>query len=132
MRRSADIPLNDIMPLVDVPDYSIYFFIALSIVGTALALGTALFLLRKIRSRAQNERKRLYAQLVSVDFSDPKRAAYLISEIGHRFAQENERTMQAYQRLFERLEPYKYAPKVNPIDEETIGYYRLYLSIIDA
>lgn len=132
MKRSADIPLNDIMPLADVSDYSLYFFIALLILGIAFVSGAAFFLFKKIRSSSQSERKRLYAQLSSIDFSDPKRAAYAISELGYRFAHDNERALQAYQRLFERLEPYKYAPTVKMIDEETIGYYRLYLGIIDA
>lgn len=130
--KSADIPVNDIMPLVDVPDYSLYFFIALVVVGFAVAVGAVIFFLKKWGNRRISERKKLYERLASVDFSDPKRAAYTISEIGYRFAHDNERTESVYHNLFGRLEPYKYAPTVKPIDEETIGYYRLYLGIIDA
>lgn len=132
MMKSADIPVNDIMPLVDVPDYSFYFFIVLVVVGSAIAVSAVMFFLKKWRNRRISERKKLYERLASVDFSDPKRAAYTISEIGYRFAHDNERTESAYQNLFGRLEPYKYARSVKPIDEETIGYYRLYLGIIDA
>lgn len=131
-QKMVDIPLHDIKPLVDVPDYSIYLFIGLVILALAFAAGAALFLLKKFRNRSQSERRKLYAQLASVDFSDPKKAAYAISEIGYRFVEDNERTAKAYHNLFERLEPYKYAPTVKMIDEETIGYYRLYLGIIDV
>lgn len=132
MMKSADIPVNDIMPLVDVPDYSFYFFIVLVVVGSAVAVSGVMFFLKKWGNRRISERKKLYERLASVDFSDPKRAAYTISELGYRFAHDNERTESAYHNLFGRLEPYKYARSVKPIDEETIGYYRLYLGIIDA
>lgn len=129
--RSVDIPLYDIKPLVNVPDYSLYFFIALSVMGSVVVVSAALFFLKKYRNRRISERKQLYTRLASIDFADPKKAAYTISEIGRRFAHDDERTHKAYQNLFARLEPYKYAQNVNEIDEETIGYYRLYLGIID-
>lgn len=131
-QRMADIPVYDIKPLVAVPDYSFYFFVALAVIAIAVAASAALFLVKKFRRRGESERQRRYAQLSSIDFSDPKRAAYAMCEIGRYFARENERSEKAYRNLFERLEPYKYAPSVDPIDDETIGYYRLYLSIIDA
>lgn len=130
--KSIDIPVNDIMPLVEVPDYSLYYFIALVVIGLAVLVSIGVLLLKKYRSRRLSERKQLYMRLGAIDFSDPKRAAYAISEIGYRFAHDNERTASVYQNLFERLEPYKYAPVVNAIDQETLGYYRLYLEIIDA
>jgi len=130
--QSVDIPVNDIKPLVDVPDYSLYYFIGLSAIAIAVAVSAVLFVRKRFGNRKRDERRELYAQLASIDFSNPKQAAYRISQIGHRFARDNERTEKAYQNLFERLEPYKYAPEVKPIDEETLGYYRLYLEIVDA
>lgn len=127
-----DIPLNDIQPLVEVPDYSIYLFAGVMIASLVLIAGGFFFILKKIRSRHSGERQKAYRRLESIDWSDPKRAAYTISSTGLRFASDNERTAKAYQNLFERLEPYKYAPKVEPIDDETIGYYRLYLEMIDV
>ena len=130
--KDLNIPLNDIAPLVEIPDYSLYYFIAVVLIAVALSLALILALLKQIRKRRVNLRKERFSALSSVDFSDPKRAAYTISELGRVFASDNERTEKAYHNLFERLAPYKYAPKVEMIDEETIGYYRLYLEIIDA
>lgn len=130
--KDLNIPLNDIAPLVEIPDYSLYYFIAVVLIAVALSLALILALLKQIRKRRVNVRKERFSALSSVDFSDPKRAAYTISELGRVFAHDNERTEKAYHNLFERLAPYKYAPKVEMIDEETIGYYRLYLEIIDA
>ena len=130
--KDLNIPLNDIAPLVEIPDYSLYYFIAVVLIAVALSLALILALLKQIRKRRVNLRKERFSALSSVDFSDPKRAAYTISELGRVFASDNERTEKGYHNLFERLTPYKYAPKVEMIDEETIGYYRLYLEIIDA
>lgn len=130
--KDLNIPLNDIAPLVEIPDYSLYYFIAVVLIAVALSLALILALLKQIRKRRVNLRRERFNALSSVDFSDPKRAAYTISELGRVFASDNERTEKGYHNLFERLAPYKYAPKVEMIDEETIGYYRLYLEIIDA
>lgn len=132
MAQMADIPVNDIAPLVEVHDYSIYLFAGAVTALIVFTLGILFFLLKKWRSRRLSERAIAYKTLQTVDFSDPKNAAYRISEIGRLFAQDNERTERAYHNLFERLAPYKYAPSVEPIDEETLGYYRMYLEIIDV
>jgi len=130
--RDSNIPINDIAPLVEIHDYSLYYFIAVVLIAVALSLALILALLKQIRKRRVNLRKERFSALSSVDFSDPKRAAYTISELGRVFASDNERTSKAYHNLFERLAPYKYAPKVEMIDEETLGYYRLYIEIIDV
>ena len=127
-----DIPVNDIQPLVEVPDYSVYLFAGVLSVGIIAAAAIVLFVIKKFKQRRLSERHIAFKALEEIDFSDPKRAAYTISRVGYRFAQDNERTAKAYQNLFERLEPYKYAPSVDPIDEETIGYYRLYVEMIDV
>jgi len=130
--RDVNIPLNDIAPLVEIPDYSLYYFIALVIVAVAVTLALILALIKQMRKRKINVRREHFKALSTIDFSDPKRAAYTISEMGRVFAHDNERTEKAYHNLFARLTPYKYAQKVGMIDEETLAYYRLYLEIIDV
>lgn len=132
MNQSVDIPVHDIYPLVEVTDYSLYFFLALVVVGSAVVAGVLFWWMKRMQNRRMSERKIAFAQLKTLDFTNPKRAAYLLSDIGRLFARDNERTAKAYQNLFERLERYKYAPHVEPIDEETLAYYRLYLEIIDV
>jgi len=132
MAQMVDIPVNDIAPLVEVHDYSIYLFGGSITIAMVTILSLILFILKKWRARHISERKLAYRAFSSIDFSDPKRAAYKISEIGRIFAHDNERTERACHNLFERLEPYKYAPEVKSINEETLGYYRLYLEIIDV
>lgn len=132
MSMMADIPVNDIAPLVEVDDYSIYLFAGAVI---ALIVGVAalvFFLLKKWRKRRLSTRAMAYKRLQTIDFSNPKAAAYAISEIGRVFVHDNERTERAYTNLFERLTRYKYAQNVEPIDKETLGYFHLYLGIIDV
>ncbi|DAB38022.1 MAG: hypothetical protein A2552_09990 [Sulfuricurvum sp. RIFOXYD2_FULL_44_160] len=130
--KDLNIPLNDIAPLVEIPDYSLYYFIAVVLIAVAVSVALFLALLKQMRKRKVNLRRERFSALSTIDFSDPKRAAYAISELGRVFASDNERTAKAYHNLFERLAPYKYAPRVEKIDEETLGYYRLYLEIIDV
>ncbi len=130
--RDSNIPINDIAPLVEIHDYSLYYFIAVVLIGVAVSVALFLALLKQMRKCRTNQRKEQFKALSTIDLSDPKRAAYAISEIGRVFSGDNERTLRAYHNLFERLAPYKYAPKVKMIDEETLGYYRLYIEIIDV
>lgn len=130
--RMSDIPLHDIQPLVEVPDYSIYLFGCAVLAGLAILAVVLIVLMRRWRNRRESERQRTYRQLASLDLSDPKQAAYAISRLGRFFASDSERTAKGYHNLFERLEPYKYAKTVDSIDEETLGYYRLYLEMIDV
>ena len=132
MKQSVDIPLHDIMPLVEVPDTSIYWFGALVLVGLLLFTSGAMWLLKRNRSKKIDERKIHYEALKSIDLKNPKQSAYTISKEGYFFAHDNEQTLNTYHNLFARLEPYKYAPIVGKIDEETLGYYHLYLEMIDV
>lgn len=130
--RDANIPIHDIAPLAEIHDYSFVYF--LGVVILCLTMIAALFLvaMKQWKKRQHDTRHLMLERLRSVDLSDPKHAAYAISEIGRFFEHDNERTHKAYRNLFDRLEPYKYAPRVEMIDEETLGYYRLYLEIIDV
>lgn len=132
MSRSVDIPVHDIAPLVKVVDYSLYYFVFLVLVGSAVVLSLFFWVMKQRRNRRLDPRKSAFEKLASIDLGDSKKAAYAICEIGRVFEHDNERTHKAYHNLFDRLERYKYAPRVDKIDEETIGYYRLYLEIIDA
>lgn len=130
--KDLNIPLNDIAPLVEIHDYSFVYFVAVVIFSLTIIATVFLSIMKQWKNRRLDIRHRMIERLRSIDLNDPKHAAYAISEIGRFFEHDNERTSKAYRNLFERLEPYKYAPTVDPIDEETLGYYRLYVEIIDV
>lgn len=132
MSASINIPLHDIMPLVEVPDTSIYWFSALLVALLVVCASGVIWFLKWKKSKKITQRQLHYEALKKIDLKNPKQSAYTICKEGYFFAHDNERTLGAYQNLFKRLEPYKYAPTVEKIDEETLGYYHLYLGIIDV
>ncbi|MBU1643321.1 hypothetical protein KKE54_08160 [bacterium] len=134
MNPSAyDIPLHDIKPLMEVPDSSfIVFSVVLSIV-MLLLLGALFLLYRFVRNRRTvNLRKLHFTALEAIDFSDPKRAAYAITDHGRIFADDSERLREAYSNLVMRLDRYKYKKQVEMIDDESRSYYKIYLGMIDV
>lgn len=133
MKPSQDIPLNDIMPLVEVPDTSWYPFGGMVTLAIMVILGGIVWWKRRQkRLKLANPRHHHYDRLTHIDWSNPKRAAYTITQEGYYFSHDNDRTHGAYDHLISRLEPYKYAPAVDPIDAQTIGYYHLYCEMIDV
>ena len=130
---SYDIPLHDIKPLMEVPDSSFTLLIILTGVIALLLLGAIFLLYRFMRDRKTvNLRKVNYKLLNAIDFSDPKKAAYNITEYGRLFANDSERLREAYNNLVARLEAYKYRKAVETIDAESMSYYKIYLEMIDV
>ncbi len=130
---SPDIPLHDIKPLVEVPDYSLYLFIGVVVLSVAV-IAAVLYLGWKIRHerRRVNARKLGLEALKAIDFSDAKAAAYAITRHGYLFADDSPRHNEVFSNLTARLEAYKYRKEVGEIDEEALGYYRNYLEMIDV
>ena len=130
--NADNIPLNDIAPLIEIHDYSLYYFIAFLVLVISVVLASVIWIRKILLDRKQTSRMKQLKLLHEIDLSDSKRAAYAISSIGRSFKDENERTYNAYQNLYERLEVYKYAPSVPEFDKDTISYFRIYLEILDA
>ncbi len=130
MASSMDIPVHDIGPLIEVVEYSFAWFIAL----IAVVLVIMAVLVKQIRSRKKikevDERTVRYENFSRIDVRDPKAAAYEICRQGSFFAHDNEQTLSIYRTLLERLQRYKYAPKVEPMDEESIALYHAYQKMI--
>jgi hypothetical protein len=127
---SVDIPVHDIALPLEIHEYSIIWFIVI----TVCVLAVIFMLLKKMRSREGyeevDERKHRYESLTHIDVTDAKKAAYAITEQGYLFAQDNEEIQSIYNTLSERLERYKYAPKVESIDEESLELYQRYCQAI--
>lgn len=127
---SVDIPVHDIAPLLEIKDHSGYWFLAIVMVVWVVIL----VFVKQMRMRKKlpvvNEREVRYARFIRIDMSDPKAAAYAICKQGAFFAHDNEELLITYRALFKRLEPFKYAPKVEPMDEESLALYKAYCQMI--
>jgi len=134
MRPSSyDIPLHDIKPLMEVTDYSLTFLGIVSGMAVLLLSGALYLAYRFVRNRQRvNLRKVHYEALEKVDFADPKKAAYAVTLHGRVFAEDSEPLREAYNNLVERLERYKYKKRVEPIDDDSRSYYKIYLEMIDV
>ncbi|MBU1659739.1 hypothetical protein KKG72_11920 [bacterium] len=131
--QNFDIPLHDIKPIVDVQEYSFYYFLGVSSFVLILACGTAYLIYKRIkRKNALNIRKEHKNILNALDFDVPKNAAYAITHYGLTFASDSPRHVEMYKNLTSRLEAYKYKKEVENIDKETLGYFELYKEMCDV
>lgn len=131
--KTYDVPLNDIKTIVEVNEYSFYYFMGLSIV-TLLVFGGLLYLVYKWlqKRNAYNQRKEHLELLNSIDLNDTKNAAYSISKYGVTFANDGERQSGMYKNISARLEQFKYKKDVDSFDKETLAYVELYKGMIDV
>lgn len=128
-----DIPLHDIKPLVEVPDDSLFYLIggSVALVVLVLLLVLAWFYRRYRLNKGIDLRKHYLEQIHTIDTSNAKEAAYAISKYGHLLAQ-SPREKELLANLDTRLEAFKYKKEVASIDKETLGYFHLFLEVLDA
>jgi len=131
--QNFDIPLHDIKPIVEIGEYSFYYFLFLSTVAflVACVIVYLLYLWFK-RKKAFNVRKEHKKLLNGIDLSDTKKAAYLVTLYGATFSRDSARHAQMYQNVMNRLEAYKYKTNVDVFDAETVAYIELYKGILDV
>jgi hypothetical protein len=131
--QSYDIPLHDIKPIVEVQEYSLYYFLGATLFALILALGAAYLIYMLLQKRNKfNIRKEHFKLLNSLDLSDAKRSAYNITLYGATFKNDSPRHQEMYENLINRLEVYKYKKDVDAYDGEIIGYIELYKEMIDV
>ncbi|HUH41922.1 MAG TPA: hypothetical protein VLZ29_02275 [Sulfurimonas sp.] len=131
--QSFDIPLHDIKNIVDVEEYSLYYFLGASFFVLLLLIVVAYFLYKWLKKKDKfNLRKENYKALNNLDFSDAKKSAYDITAYGATFKDDSPRHHEMYLNLTNRLEVYKYKKEVGAFDDETIGYMELYKGMIDV
>ena len=131
--QSYDIPLHDIKPIVDVNEYSLYYFLGLSFVVLFLVIAISYLGYRWFRQRNLYNIKKDHYQLInSLDLNDTKHSAYAITVYGATFKDDSERHLEMYTNLIQRLEIYKYKKEVEAFDSEVLGYIELYKGMIDV
>lgn len=131
--QSYDIPLNDIKTVVDIEDYSLYYLFGSVAVGLIAVMALSYFFYKWYKRKSRyNKRKEYFGILNSLDFKDTKRSAYAITLLGATFKNDSARHCEMYENIVKRLEPYKYKKEVDAFDNETIGYIKLYLDMVDV
>lgn len=127
-----DIPLHDIKPLVEVPDNSMIYLSIIAFVAVLVVIAVGIWVWTFLRrSKAQNMRKLYLQKIHTVDTGNAKQAAYEISSYGRLLA-DDDRAKSMLENLDNRLSQYKYKKEVGALDDETLGYYKLFLEVLDA
>ena len=133
LAQNYDIPLHDIKNIVDVNEYSFCYLLG-TITLSIFILGLISYLIYKYiqNKNAYNKRKEHFKLLNSIDFTNTKNAAYLISKYGATFANDGERQEGMYANINSRLEQFKYKKNVDSFDKETLAFVELYKGMIDV
>ena len=128
-----EIPLHDIKPLVEIHEYSLYYFIGVSLLAALLLLGLSYLIYRWFKNRKKfNKRAEHYNLFHKVDYSNPKKAAYDLTRYGATFKDDDERHKKAYENMREKLQKYKYKKNVEDFDADTLHVIELYKEMIDV
>jgi len=131
--KIPEIPIHDIKPLLEIQEYSLYYFLALLTFGLIVFAVIIYFAVKYIKNRnAFNIRKEHLKLLENIDLSDTKRSAYDITLYGATFKDDSPRQSEMFANLTERLEEYKYKKDVSAFDDEVKGYIDLYRGMIDV
>ncbi len=131
--QSYDIPLHDIKPIVDVEEYSLYYFLGISIFVFILTCIIAYLIYNWFKNRKRFSLRKEHLRLInSLDLSDTKNSAYAITAYGHTFKDDSDRHKEMYENITSRLEVYKYKKEVDSFDSEVLGYIELYRGMLDA
>ena len=133
LEKTYDVPLHDIKDIVEVQEYSFYYFLGVSVFSVVMLAALGYLLYKFIQKRnAYNQRKEYYKLLHSIDLNDTKKAAYAITKYGALFKDDGERQAGMFENISSRLEQYKYKKSVDAFDKETLGYIELYKGMIDV
>ncbi len=123
--------LKDIKPLVEIPDYSFYLYVAII---TAVTIFTALavyLLIRVFTKKKEQRRKKVLNMLKNMDLSKTKEAAYTFTRYGKELVRD-ESSYKIYAELLRKLARYKYKKEVpNRFDKETMEHIKLFLRVVD-
>jgi len=131
--KNIDIPIHDIKPLIEIEDYSFYYFIALCLIGILILIGVLYLIYHFYKHKRKfNIRKEHFKLLNNIDFKNAKKAAYNVTYLGYTFKDDSQRHERAYEDLLHRLEQYKYKRIVDKMDSETIHFIDLYRGMIDV
>jgi len=130
---TAEIQLHDIKPLMEIQEYSLYYFIALVVVGTILLISLVYLAIKWFKNRNKFNLRAEHSRLLKeISFQNPKRAAYDITFYGLTFRDDSERHRKAYELLVEELEAYKYKKDVTSFSDEAKHLFDIYLGLIDV
>ena len=124
--------INDIKTIVEIPDYSIYFYYGLIILGFSLFLVSLYFVYNYFKSKKHSLEKEYLSILKNIDLSNQKNSAYTISKYGRLLAKD-ERQKRLFEELHNSLKEFKYKKIIDKKIPNTIKLqYETFLESLDV
>ena len=124
--------LKDIRSLEEIPDISLYLFIALGVFALLLLFGLFIMIKRWLGAKSKDlTRKEVLQRLEEMDFTEPKKAAYDITKYA-RYVADSERSKKIFDALETKLERYKYTPNPPKFSQEDKAELALFLEVVDG
>ena len=132
--KAVDIPLHDIKGLVEVPDYSLYYFIAIVVIGLFLVAGLLYLVYRYMKHKNRFNVRKEHLQLIrNIDMNDTKQAAYDLTRYGLTFRDDSPRHQKHYELMLHALDAFKYKKNVDDaFDSETLRHIHNYEEMLDV
>ncbi len=122
--------INDIFPLADVPDNSVYLFSILLFTAIAGA-GLGIYRLYIRFTAGKESRESNYIKILkNCDFTNAKQSAYQISFYG-RFLAETEEEKEAVEDLVTQLSSYKYTKETAEVPDKIREQFQLFIDTIE-
>lgn len=126
-----ELKINDIKELVDIPDYSLYIYMLLWILGCLVVFVLLFIVIRYFLTRKKNKKKEYYQILKNVDLENSKNAAYEITKYA-RLISHSDREIKLCHELIEELEIYKYKKDVKPFGDDFKILFGRFMDNVDV
>ncbi|MEJ2372815.1 MAG: hypothetical protein P8Y22_00955 [Sulfurimonas sp.] len=131
--NNTEIQLHDIKPLMEIQEYSFYYFLAIVIAASIILLGVLYLLYKYFKERKKyNQRKDHLSRLSTLDMNNTKQTAYDLTMFGATFKDDSLRHLKHYELMVEKLEKYKYKKSVEEFDADTLRQIDVYKGMLDV
>ena len=124
--------INDIKTIVEIPDFSVYIYYGLIIIGLSLLCAIIYFIYNYFKSKRNSLEKEYLTILKNINLKNQKESAYTISKYGRLLVKE-ERQQRLFDELHHSLEEFKYKKTIEKEIPNTIKLkYETFLESLDV
>ena len=132
MEANITLQLKDIKPLLEIPDFSYYYYWGLIVFGVCVFLGLAIFLVFKFwKKRKVNLAKGYLEALKKIEWKESKKAAYKATHYARLLMEHDSTLKDEFKALEPLLEQFKYKKEVDEIDVVTKEKFDKYVQVAD-
>jgi hypothetical protein len=126
------IKIHDIKPLVEIPDYSIYFYYGLIILGSLFGIAIMYLIYTFFKDKKESKQIKYFKILKNINFDNQKQAAYSISKYGNLLIKDEKET-RLFKELNDSLEEFKYKKEISKTIPQNIkAHYEIFIEALNV